>query len=58
MKHILIKIDVNDNEINSEIRTKGFETSSELQKALEIIGILENLKQIEINKLEKGFEDG
>ena len=45
MKQLSIQIDINDESINSEIRTRGFEDMNELEKALEIINKLQKFKK-------------
>jgi len=51
MKEILIIVKYDENEFKVEMDTKGFDESNGPLNSLEIIGILENIKQQELNKL-------
>ena len=51
MKEIQIDIKYDDQQINAELKTRGFDHNKGMLNSIEIIGILENLKQNEINKL-------
>jgi len=58
MKEINIVIKYNQNQLGAEINTNGFNPERGMLNAIEIIGILENIKQQEINKLNESFEEG
>ena len=59
MKEIKIQLRLVDNKIATIIKTSGFEDNTE--KVLTMIGIFENLKQTQLEKLKnlsKDLEDG
>ena len=51
MKEILIIVKYDENEFSAKMETKGFDESNGPLNSLEIIGVLENIKQQELNKL-------
>ena len=51
MKEILISVRYDENEFGAKMETKGFDESKGPLNSLEIIGVLENIKQVELNKL-------
>ena len=57
MKQVQINIKLGDGGFGSAIRTKGFDNIHEMDKAIEIISLLEIIKQQEINKLNNNLED-
>lgn len=58
MKEINIIVKYDKDRLGAEMNTRGFDQSNGMLNALEIIGILENLKQQEVNKLGDNFQDG
>lgn len=53
MKQVIIQTGINDegSEIATLIKTRGFQEIGEIEKILIFIGLLENLKQEQLNKL-------
>jgi len=57
MKEINIIIKYDENEFGAEMMTKGFDENKGPINTLEIIGILESLKQQELKKLNDEPQD-
>ena len=58
MKEINILIKYDEKEFGAEVKTKGFNENKEPTNTLEIIGVLESIKQQELNKLiDKGQDE-
>lgn len=51
MKEINILIKYDENQFGAEMKTKGFNENKSPTNTLEIIGVLESLKQQELKKL-------
>ena len=58
MKEINIIIKYDENEFGAEMITKGFDETKTPINTLEIIGILETIKQQELKKLNDEPQDG
>ncbi|HUS48674.1 MAG TPA: hypothetical protein VMZ91_00775 [Candidatus Paceibacterota bacterium] len=57
MKEINILILYDENQFGVEIKTKGFNETNGPINTLEIIGVLESIKQQELKKLVKEIKD-
>lgn len=57
MKEVQINIKLGDNSFSSAINTRGFDNAQGMKNAIEIISLLELVKQQEINKFNKNMED-
>ncbi len=53
MKEINIVIKYDETQFNAEMRTKGFDEANGPFNSFEILGVLETLKQEQLNKLNK-----
>jgi len=51
MKEILIHAKFEGEQFKSKIQVKGFDRTKPIENTLEVAGVLENIKQQELNKL-------
>ncbi|GEM_PF-6839123 len=51
-KALIIKVEIKDDQVATGIKTRGFNVDS-MSDQLEILGILENLKQVQSEKIKE-----
>jgi hypothetical protein len=52
MKELIIRVVIDQDKVATAVQKKGFENQSSASTAFEVVGILENLKKIEQDKLD------